>query len=142
MAQLQATTVNGTLNALRQENVTTASKTLAIDDRDKVVACTNSSAITITVPADGGTNFPIGSVIYIARIGTGAVTLAAAAGVTLTTTGNLGENEEIYIRKRSANNWVVIERPYSLTGSGGTTTTQGNLTSHSFTSNGTFTVSE
>jgi hypothetical protein len=141
MANLQATTVNGTLNALKTENNTTASRALALTDRDRVVACTNTSAITITVPADASVNFPIGSVVHIARSGTAAVTLAAAGGVTVTAVGALGPNEEIMLRKRAANNWLVVERPYPLSGTGGTVATTGNFTSHRFNSGtATFTV--
>jgi hypothetical protein len=141
MAQLQETTVAGTVTALRSENVTTVSKSLALADRDRVVVCTNTSAITITVPTDASVAFPNGSVVYIARVSSGAVTLAAQAGVTLSKTGLLGANEEIYVRKRGLNSWIVIERPYVLSGAGGSTTTSGNFSVHSFTSGtNTFTV--
>jgi hypothetical protein len=134
MAQLQATSVNGTLTALREETTTTASLTLALANRDKVIACTNTGAITITVPTDAAVNFPIGSVVYIARLGSGTVALAAAGGVTLTKTGTLGTGEELYVRKRAANSWVVVERQYELSGSGGSLATSGNFRSHSYTS--------
>jgi hypothetical protein len=141
MAQLQATAVNGTLSALREEVTTTASRTLTLSDQDKVVTCTNSSAITITVPANTTVAFPIGSVVYVAKVNTGTVTLAAEGGVTLSRTGTLGNNEELYIRKRDTNNWIVIDRPYPLTGAGGTITPTGNFSSHTFTSgSSTFTV--
>ena len=141
MANLQATTVNGTVVSLREENATTNSKTLALGDRDKVVACTNTGAITVTIPADSTVNFPVGSVVYISRLGTGSVALAAQGGVTVTKTGSLGDGEEIYCRKRAANNWVVVERPYFLEGSGGSVTQTGNFQTHQFTSGtGTFTV--
>jgi hypothetical protein len=141
MASLQETTVNGSVIALRSENTTTTSKSLALADRDKVVACTNTSAITITVPTDASVNFPTGAVVFITRLGTGSVTLAAQAGATITKSGLLGANEEIYVRKRAANTWVVVERPYTLTGAGGTTTTSGNISVHTFTSGtNTFTV--
>tara|TARA_B110000503_G_scaffold139420_1_gene227771 strand:- start:438 stop:869 length:432 start_codon:yes stop_codon:yes gene_type:complete len=133
MADLQATSVAGTLTALREETITTASLALALANRDRVIACTNTTAINITVPADASVNFPIGSVVYIARLGTGTVTLLAAGGVTLTKTGTLGTGEELYVRKRAVNSWVVVERPYELTATGGTIVTAGNLRSHSFT---------
>ena len=143
MANLQATTVDGTVTALRQENATTVSKTLAIADRDKVVACTNSGSITITVPNDSTTNFPIGSVVYISRVGSGAVTLAAAGGVTINKTGQFAEAEEIYCRKRAANNWVVVDSPTSLSATGGTLGQSGSVNTHTYTSTGasTFVVS-
>ena len=133
MAQLQETTVDGTVVALRSENTTTSSKSLALADRDKVVACTNTGSINITIPSDS-TAFPIGSIVYIARLGTGSVTIAAAGGVTLSKTGNLAEGEEIYCRKRSSNNWVVVETPTSFTGTGGTVVNTGNARTHTYTS--------
>lgn len=143
MANLQATTVNGTLVSLKEENETTISKTLALADRDKVVACNNSSDITITVPLDASVAFPIGSVVYISRISSGNVTLEGAPGVTLSSTGLLGPDEEIAVRKRASNNWIVLEeKSYSRTGTGGTLVDQNDANSHSYTANGadTFTV--
>jgi hypothetical protein len=141
MAQLQATTVDGTLVSLRTENVTTASKTLQLADRDKVVACNNTTTITITIPADATVNFPVGSVVYIAKVNSGTVNLAAAAGVTANRTGELAAGEELYCRKRAANSWIVVDQPYFVSGSGGTTFTTGNFNGHTFTSSGTFIVS-
>lgn len=137
MANLQATTVNGTVVSLKQENTTSTSKTLALTDRNEVVACTNTSAITITVPTDASVNFPIGSVVNIARVGTGTVTLAAASGVTLSKTGTLGLNEELVIRKRAANTWIVQDSEANLTATGGTlvANTSG-FNRHTFTSTG------
>lgn len=139
MADLQATTINGTLTALRQENTTTASKILSLDDRDRVVACTNSNAITITVPSDS-VAFPVGSVVYIARIGTGSVTLAGAGDVTLNKTGDLAEGEELYVRKRSSNNWVVVDAPYTPDVAGGTTSESNGIGTQSFLSTGASTL--
>lgn len=111
MAQLQETTVNGVITGLRTDRITTSSKTLELNDRLGVVTCTNTSNITLTVPADSTTNFPVGSVIYINRLGTGNVTLSAAGGVSVTRTGNLSLYEELYIRKRAANTWIVVNQP-------------------------------
>lgn len=136
MAQLQATTVNGVLTDLRTENITTSSKSLATADRNKVVACTNSSDITITVPNDATVNFPIGSVVYIARFGSGSVTLAGAGGVTVTRLGDLAQDEELYVRKRASNYWVVVDIPRTVTVSGGTVSSASGYTIHSFTNVG------
>jgi hypothetical protein len=134
--------LTGPVKYLRIENPQTGNYTLALTDRNIVVTMNNTSSATVTVPADGTTNFPIGSVVYISRINTGAVTLAAAGGVTLSKTGTFGPNEEIFIRKRAANTWLVVERPYNLSGTGGTVGTVGFSTTHSYTSTGssTFTV--
>jgi hypothetical protein len=141
MAQLQATTVDGTLVSLRTENVTTTSKTLELTDRDKVVACNNTTTITVTIPADATVNFPVGSVVYIAKVNSGTVNLAAAVGVTVNRTGELAVFEELYCRKRAANNWIVVDQPYLVTGSGGTVFATGGYDGHTFTSSGTFIIS-
>jgi hypothetical protein len=137
MAQLQTTTVSGTLSALRTENTTAVSKTLALADRDKVVACTNTSAITITIPNDTTVNFPVGSVVWISKVSTGAVTVAAAAGVTVSRTGNLNNFEELYLRKRAANTWVTVDQPGEPPYVGGVQTTSTIYTVHTFTTTGT-----
>jgi hypothetical protein len=137
MANLQATTINGTLTSLATENATTVSKTLQLADRNRVVACTNTSAITITIPTDAVINFPIGSVVYVTRASTGTVAIAAS-GVTINAggTGNMASGETIECRKRAANNWFVIQRPYSIIGSGGTLATFGDRRVHSYTAVG------
>jgi hypothetical protein len=143
MAQLQGTSVNGDLVSLTTENIQTGSYTLALTDRNRVVAMNNSTAATVTVPTDASVNFPVGSIVNIARIGTGSVTLAGA-GVTLSRTGLFGANEEIRLRKRAANNWIVVDQPSQLTATGGTTSTPtAGITAHTYTTTGssTFVVS-
>ena len=125
----------------RQDNGQSSSYTIALADRNRVVAFNGAGAQTVTIPNESSVDFPIGSVVYIARVGTGSLTLAAAAGVTLSKTGTFGPNEELYVRKRASNNWIVVERQYNLSGTGGTTSTTGNFTAHRFNSGtGTFTV--
>jgi hypothetical protein len=134
MAQLQATTVNGTLTSLRTENVQTGNYILALTDRDRVVAMNNTAAATVTIPNDSSVNFPIGSVVYVNRINTGSVTLAGAGGVTVGRSGNLADFEELFVRKRANNFWMVVDvtRPPSTTG--GAITNVGGFRIHSFTS--------
>jgi hypothetical protein len=127
----------------RQDNSQGSSYTLALTDRNKVVAFNGSSAQTVTIPVESSIDFPIGSVVYIARIGSGSLTLAGAGGVTVSKTGTFALNEEIAVRKRASNSWIVIDSERSLTGSGGTTTTPTGFSLHQFTTtgSGTFTVS-
>ena len=141
MAQLQATTVAGVVTDLRTENITTSSRNIATTDRNKVVACTNTSDITITIAADATVNFPIGSVVYIARFGSGAVALAAGGGVNVSRVGNLTPGEEIYVRKRADNTWITVDQPRGVSGAGGDVSSAGGFTVHTFTSSGTFTLS-
>jgi len=142
MAQLQATTVNGTLNSLRTENIQTGNYTLQLADRDRVVAMNNSTAATVTIPNDSTVNFPIGSLVYIARINSGDVTLAVASGATVTAVGPFATSEEMCVRKRAANTWIVIDVPRPPGTSGGVISTASGFRIHTYTpvGNSTFTI--
>jgi hypothetical protein len=134
-------TVNGTARSLRTENLKTASHTLELVDRDRVVAFNGTSPQTVTVPTDAAVAFPDGSVIYINRLNTGTLTLAASGGVTITKTGTFAASEEIYVRKRASNNWVVVDAPTKLTATGGSVAIGGGYYIHTFTGNDTLIVS-
>jgi len=140
MADLQPTTVDGTLNSLLIENVKTGSHTLTLNDRDRVVAMDNPTDATVTIPNDSTTDFPIGSIVYINRLNSGNVTLAAASGVTVSKTGNLALFEELFIRKRNNNFWIIVDVTKSPTASGGSETQEAGAGVSTFTSDGTFVV--
>ena len=59
----------------------------------------------------------------------------------MTKTGSFSGSEEIYIRKRAANNWVVVDSPKTLGGAGGAVSSANGFTIHTFTTDGTFTAS-
>jgi hypothetical protein len=61
--------------------------TLALTDKNKFVTLSNAGAITLTVPPSGTAAFTQGMQIHIQQIGAGQVTIAAGAGVTITSTG-------------------------------------------------------
>jgi hypothetical protein len=130
--------VSGIVRSLRTENIQTGNYALALTDRDAVVTMNNTGTVTVTIPTDSTTNFPIGSVVYITRIGTGLVILSAV-GVTTNAggTGSLAQGETVECRKRGSNNWIVFHRPYSVSGTGGASTTSiGNSTVHQYTTTG------
>jgi hypothetical protein len=134
-------TLAGSVIDVKTENLQTGSYTLVLADQGKVISINSASAATVTVPPDSTADFPVGTVIKINRLGTGDVTLAAGAGVTVSKTGVLYPFEELYIRKRAANNWVTVDG-MRLTASGGnsfSTFVSGYYT-HTFTSGGNFTV--
>lgn len=61
--------------------------TLVSTDADsKLVQCSNSSAVTVTIPAS---TFTAGAIINVAQTGTGQVTIAAGSGVTANATPGL-----------------------------------------------------
>jgi hypothetical protein len=124
----------GTITSLRTENVKTADHTLALADRDKVVAFNGTSAQVVTLPQDSSVAFPIGSVVYISRVNTGSLSLVAGAGASATQTGSFGSGEEIYVRKRAANTWTVVAGTTAITATGGTYVLFGAYKHHTYTS--------
>lgn len=126
----------------REEIGVTTSRSLLLSDRNKVLAVNAGigATITITIPLDTTENFPIGSIVYIARVGNGTVTLAAAGGVTSTKTGNLAANEELYVRKRAANSWVVVDQPRNPIASGGAFSESDGIATNTFTTTGSSTL--
>ena len=89
-----------------------ASKTLVLSDRKTLQNYTGTTAATLTIPTDAVANFSIGTTIQIMRgASAGALTLAAASGVTLTApNGFLGNTlyptEIVEIQKVGANAWL------------------------------------
>ena len=64
-------------------NAQTASYTLVLDDKSKLVTMSNASANTITIPLASSVAFAVGSWIDIVNIGAGTCTVTATSGVTL-----------------------------------------------------------
>lgn len=114
MANLQGTVVDGTLVYRMAVDVKSGSHQLALEDTGKVLEFDNTSAASVTVPNNSTVAFPIGTVIYLCFVGTATLTLAPASGVTLSREGGFGVNEEIYIRKRDTNSWIVVDSPKNL----------------------------
>jgi hypothetical protein len=133
--------IGGALISSILENVQTASYTLALSDQGFVVAMNNGSAATVTVPPDSSVLFPVGAVLYICRIGAGTVTLSAGAGVSLSKIGTFAPSEQITLRKRAANTWIIIDSPSSPAATGGTITNAAGYRINSFTAGaGTLTI--
>lgn len=88
--------------------------TLVFDDRGKILEFNNSSAITVTVPADSTTAFYDGDVMEVVQTGTGTVTFSAAGGVTINGfNGSLSLNGQwasATLVKRSANTWELLSK--------------------------------
>jgi hypothetical protein len=58
--------------------------TLVIGDKDKLVTCSNASAITVTVPPSV---FSANDIINVQQIGAGQVSFTQGSGVTITSNG-------------------------------------------------------
>lgn len=111
-----------------------------------IVSFTNASAVTATVPPNSSVAFPIGTEIDLIQSGAGRVTVAPGAGVTIDSNGSnlslLGQYTSASLIKTATNTWILtgsIGNPF-ISATGGTITTNGNFRIHTFTTNGTFSV--
>jgi hypothetical protein len=132
--------VAGLATSYAVENVQSGSYTCVLADAGKVVAMDNTSSATITIPPNSSVAFPVGTVISIARINSGALTLQAGSGVTITgiQSGSFSSGEQIQCRKRSTDTWFAVNTFASgtLNASGGSVSTSGGYTIHQYTSGG------
>ncbi len=89
-----------------------ASFTLALTDGDRVLICTNSTAIIITVPANDSVALPVGSQIPVIRQETGTVTFAPSSGVTLSSKDTKraidGQHASATLVKTAADTWQLF----------------------------------
>jgi hypothetical protein len=113
---------------------TSTSYFLVANDVGKHIFFNNGSAGTVYVPNDSRSSIPVGAIIWIHR-GTGnALSLQAEGGVTVSATGTFNAREEISVRKRASNNWVVNHgiSGGSLTVTGGSVSSGGGNQYRSF----------
>lgn len=96
---------------LATPNAQTASYTLALTDANHAVDVTSASATNVTVPPNSTIAFPIGTVIEVAQLGAGQVTIVAGAGVTIQSAGTLVKTRAQYsavsLRKRATDTWLL-----------------------------------
>ncbi len=87
----------------------TGAYTLASGDEVNLIEL--NGTFTVTIPLDSTYSFPIGSTIDIINIGTGVITTAGAAGVTLNGTPGLklrAQWSSASFIKRAANTWAIV----------------------------------
>jgi hypothetical protein len=88
----------------------TASYTLVLADKGKLVEVSNASANTLTVPTNASVAFPIGAQINILQTGVGQTTVAGA-GVTINGTPGLklrAQWSSATLIKRATDTWVLV----------------------------------
>jgi hypothetical protein len=92
-------------------NAQTASYTLVLTDKDKLVEVSNASANTVTIPLNSSVAFPIGTQITILQTGTGQTTIAGTGGVTVNATPGLklrAQWSSVTLIKRNTDTWVAL----------------------------------
>lgn len=106
-----AITVTGNVVYHTVTNAQSASAyTVVLADDGKIIECSASSAITLTVPTNTTAAFPIGTQIMLIATGTGQVTVAAAGGVTINATPGLKLRTQwstALLIKRATNTWLL-----------------------------------
>jgi hypothetical protein len=84
---------------------------LVLSDANKVVETTNSSATTVTVPANSSVAFLVGTTVALRQYGTGQLTVAAGAGVTIRSRDAAyklgGQYSEAVLTKRATDEWIL-----------------------------------
>lgn len=89
----------------------TTSKTLALADAGTFQNCTNSTAITVSIPANADVAFPVGTELEVYRGGAGTVTIAALSGVTIRCTESTYAISDQYatacLKKIAADTWLL-----------------------------------
>jgi hypothetical protein len=89
----------------------TASYTLVLADKAKIVEMSVGSANNLTVPPNSSVAFPVGSQINILQTGTGQTTVVAGAGVTVNATPGLKLRAQwsyATLIKRATDTWVLV----------------------------------
>jgi hypothetical protein len=92
-------------------NTQTASYTLTVADGAKVVEGNSASALVVTVPLNSSAPIPVGWSTIVYQMGAGAVSIAAASGVTIRSRGGLlslaGQYATATLWKRATDEWVL-----------------------------------
>lgn len=89
----------------------TASYTLVLADKAKIVEMSVGSANNLTVPPNSSVAFPVGSQINILQTGTGQTTVVAGVGVTVNATPGLKLRAQwsyATLIKRATDTWVLV----------------------------------
>ncbi len=95
-------------------NQTGTTYTFALTDSGAYCRFSNSSAVTVTVPAYASVAIPVGAQIDVAQSGTGKVTFAAASGVTINSANG---NKSLASRYAGATFIKVTTNEWDLIGS-------------------------
>jgi len=90
----------------------TSSYTLALTDSGKILRVNSASNLTVTVPPEGTVAFSTGTQIGIIRNGTGTVTIAAGAGVTIRSVDSKlkikGQYASAALLKIGTDEWILV----------------------------------
>lgn len=105
-------TINGVLQETIVTNRQTASYTLALADRGKLVEMNVATANNLTVPLDSSVAFPVGTKIDLSQYGAGQTTVVATSGVTVRSAGGAlklaAQYSGVTLVKIATNEWYLF----------------------------------
>lgn len=106
-----ATYVDGQipLLAMTQNTQTGTTYSFVLTDFTKLVTLSNAAAVAVTLPLEATVAWPTGTQLRLLNLGAGTVTVAGAAGVTISGTPlTLTQNKGANLIKTGTNTWVFI----------------------------------
>lgn len=109
---IEVVEVEGSINIANVLTESTTSRTLGMADINEHLLCTNSSPVTLTVPANATSAIPIGATMDIEQNGTGQVTISGAVGVTINkpsdkSLATRARYSVVRLRKVAINTWTL-----------------------------------
>ena len=110
---IEVVEVEGGINIANVQNDAAAARTLGLADINAHLVFSSASAVTVTVPLNASVAFPIGSTIDLEQTGSGVVSVAGEAGVTVNkpagrTAATLGQYAVVRLRKVALNTWTLF----------------------------------
>ena len=110
---IEVVEVEGGINIANVQNDAATVRTLGLADINGHLVFSSASAVTVTVPANAGVAFPIGSTIDLEQTGAGQVAVAAEAGVTINkpaghTAATASQFAVVRLRKVAPNTWTLF----------------------------------
>jgi hypothetical protein len=103
---------SGHVHALADGEVSASRDLVLADAESRMLRVDASDEVTLTVPTEASTPFPAGTVVHLTRWGSGALTIAAAGGVTLhhpadRGTGARAQYSVLGLGKQSGEMWLL-----------------------------------
>ena len=90
----------------------TASHTLALADKGKLLECGHASGLNITVPPNADAAFEVGDYVEFVQTDSGQITFVAGSGVTILSTGGKLKTNVMYsaatLIKRATDTWYLF----------------------------------
>jgi hypothetical protein len=90
----------------------TGNYTLVLADAGKAVEVTSATPADVTVPPNSSEAFSVGTVIEVAQLGAGQVSIVAGSGVTVNSRGSLldvaGQYGAVSLRKQATDTWLLV----------------------------------